>query len=171
MSEFIPFRFKVSLFAADGGSASDPICQGAFSEVTGFEASMSPKTMKEGGRNWGEIQLAGTTNFPAIVFKRGMTDIDDLYQWFDVTSRQANYAFRMTGVIEVYDQPFVDQQDVKPRLTWQVSRAMATRFKATDLSATSNQIAIEELHLVHEGLTLKRQTKANSGDSSSGERP
>ena len=154
MSEFVPFRFMVSLFAAEGGNADEPICRGAFSEVTGFEASMIPKTLKEGGRNWGEIQLAGTTNFPAIVLKRGITDIQDLYQWFDVSTRQANYAFRMTGIIDVYDQPFVDRSNVKPRLSWQLTRAMAVKFKGPDLSSTSSQVAIEELHLMHEGLAL-----------------
>lgn len=161
MTEFIPFRFQVSLFAEEGGNLAEPICRGAFSEVTGFEASMTPKTMKEGGRNWGEIQLAGTTNFPAIVLKRGITDTADLYRWFDATTRMANYAYRMTGVIDVYDRPFVDQDDVKPRLTWRISRAMATKFKSSDLSSTGSQVAIEELHLVHEGLALMLEEANN----------
>ena len=87
MAEFVPFRFEVSLFAEEGGNQQDPICRGAFSEVTGFEASMSVKTLKEGGRNWGEVQLAGATSFPAIVLKRGITDVLDLYKWFDATTR------------------------------------------------------------------------------------
>lgn len=161
MAEFVPFRFVVSLFPEEGGNSADPICRGAFSEVTGFEAAMSPKTLQEGGRNWGEVQLAGPTKFPAIVLKRGITDIQDLYLWFDVTTRQANYAFRMTGVIDVYDQPFVDKSDARPRLTWRLTRAMATKFKGPDLSSTSSSVAIEELQLVHEGLSLMLEEAAN----------
>ena len=155
MAEFVPFRFVVSLYAIDGDKNS-PICQGAFSEVSGFESTMTPNTMKEGGRNWGEIQLAGNTTFPAIVLKRGVTKIRDLYAWFDVTTRQANYAYRMTGIIEVYDNNRFNQE-IKPILSWKLERAMATKFKGPDLSATSSQVAIEELHLVHEGLSLQME--------------
>lgn len=153
MAEFVPFRFVVSLYPLDGNKNS-PICQGAFSEVSGFEFTMTPKTIQEGGRNWGEVQLAGNTTFPAIVLKRGVSTVRDLYSWFDVTTRQANYAYRMTGVIDVYnDDRFKD--GVKSILSWKLERAMATKFKGPDLSATSSQVAIEELHLVHEGLSLQ----------------
>jgi phage tail-like protein len=152
-SEFVPFRFVVTLYSESDTSQS-PICSGAFSEVSGFEFTMTPKSVQEGGRNWGEVQLAGSTKFSAITLKRGITRVNDLYKWFDVSTRQANYAFRMTGFIDVYDQVYVDNSEVKPVLRWQLIKAMATKFKGPDLSATSSQIAIEELQLMHEGLVL-----------------
>lgn len=152
-AEFVPFRFVVTLYPESGASQS-PICSGAFSEVSGFEFTMTPKSIQEGGRNWGEVQLAGNTKFSAITLKRGITRVNDLYKWFDVSTRQANYAFRMTGFIDVYDQAYVDNTEVKPVLRWQLIKALATKFKGPDLSATSNQIAIEELQLMHEGLML-----------------
>jgi phage tail-like protein len=151
--EFIPFRFKVTLFA-ENDSAKNPICSGAFSEVSGFEFTMTPKAIQEGGRNWGEVQLAGNTRFAPISLKRGITRVADLYKWFDITSRQANYAYRMSGQIDVYDQNFHDDEKVKPVLSWSITRAMATKFKGPDLSSTSSQVAIEEFQLVHEGLHL-----------------
>lgn len=152
-SEFVPFRFVVSLYAENDAQKS-PICSGAFSEVSGFEFTMTAKSIQEGGRNWGEVQLAGTTKFPAITLKRGITRVNDLHKWFDVTTRQANYAFRMTGFIDVYDQVYVDKKDVKPVLRWQLIKALATKFKGPDLSSNSSQVAIEELQLMHEGLML-----------------
>ena len=157
MAEFIPFRFRVSLFTTDGEQEA-LVARGAFSEVSGLEISMSPKTIKEGGRNWGEIQLAGKTTFPAIVLKRGVTEINDLYSWVDICTRQANYAYRMRGVIEVYDQNTLNDKDAsQPLLRWNIDNAMATKFKGPDLSSTASQVAIEELHLVHEGLQLERR--------------
>jgi phage tail-like protein len=150
---FVPFRFVVSLYSETDTSES-PICSGAFSEVSGFEFTMTPKSIQEGGRNWGEVQLVGNTKFSAITLKRGITRVNDLYKWFDVSTRQANYAFRMTGYIDVYDQEYVDKSDVQPVLRWQVIKAMATKFKGPDLSSTSSQVAIEELQLMHEGLKL-----------------
>ena len=158
MPEFIPFRFRVSLFDVDG-SQEALVCRGAFSEVTGLEATMAPKVVKEGGRNWGDIQLAGPTTFSNVVLKRGVTEIDDLYTWFDITTRQANYAYRMQGLIEVFD---LDSQEAI--LKWSLDNVMATKFKGPDLSATASQVAIEELHLVHEGLSLvRRKAEVNNG--------
>ncbi len=167
MAEFIPFRFRVSLFSMEGKEEA-LVCRGAFSEVSGLEATMAPKTIKEGGRNWGEIQLVGNTTFAAIVLKRGVTDINDLYTWFDITTRQANYAYRMRGVIDVYDQNRAEDSEVEPLLSWQIENAMATKFKGPDLSSTSSQVAVEELQLVHEGLTLVRRTADSNGAASQG---
>lgn len=148
--EFIAFRFHVKLFERDGGGAV--LCQGAFSEVTGLEATMSPKALKEGGRNWGEVQLAGPTTFAPVVLKRGITALGDLFAWFDAVTRGANYALRYTGVIEVFHPARPDA----PTLRWRLARVLPTRFKGPDLSATAAQVAVEELHLVHEGLVLER---------------
>jgi phage tail-like protein len=41
-------------------------------------------------------------------------------------------------------------------MTWRLSNALPVKFKGPDLSATASQVAIEELHLVHEGLELER---------------
>ena len=150
MAEFVPYRFSVALFSGEG----ELLCRGAFSEVTGLEVSMSPKAVQEGGRNWGEVQLSGQTRFAPVVLKRGMTEIGDLWNWFDATTRQANYALRYTGRIEVFDP---DRPD-GPALTWTLTNALPTRFKGPDLSSTAGQVAVEELHLVHDGLVLERDT-------------
>jgi phage tail-like protein len=36
---------------------------------------------------------------------------------------------------------------------WQLDRAMPVKFKFADLNAKATEIGIEELHLVHEGLS------------------
>ena len=146
--EFIPFRFRVTLF--DSADVSQELCQGAFSEVSGLEASMTPKTHKEGGRNWGEVQLSGPVTFPPVILKRGITDIDHLWNWFETTTRSANYGLRYSGMIEVF------LPSGEPALRWNLINVLPTKFKGPDLSATASQVAVEELHLVHEGLTLER---------------
>lgn len=157
--EFIPFRFRVTLF--DSEKMDQQLCQGAFSEVSGLEASMTPKTHKEGGRNWGEVQLSGPTTFPPVILKRGITDIDHLWNWFETTTRSANYGLRYSGVIDVFhpSQSF----DEQPALSWRLINVLPTKFKGPDLSATASQVAVEELHLVHEGLTLERPTTQQKG--------
>jgi phage tail-like protein len=151
--EFIPFRFRVGFYAGEAGQQL--ICRGSFSEVSGLEATMSTKALKEGGRNWGELQLSGPTTFAPVVLKRGFTEVGDLWEWFDSTTRQANYGLRYTGLIEVFhpSRRFDDTPDFK----WRLHQVLPSRFKGPDLSGTASQIAIEELHVVHQGLVLERR--------------
>lgn len=167
--EFLPFRFVVTLFNAEMTSHGheDVLCKGAFSEVSGFEASMTPKTIKEGGRNWGEVQLAGPTSFSALVLKRGVTRARDLHAWFDMTTRRGGYGLRLDGRIDVYDRGVGPDANGRPVMSWGIERAMATKLKGPDLSSTASQIAIEELHLVHEGMILKSVEDAASNHASS----
>jgi phage tail-like protein len=155
---FVPFRFRVSLFSGQdaAGTGQDLLCSGAFSEASGLEATMQPKKIVEGGRNWGELQRAGPTSFSTVTLKRGITSNDHLYTWFDVVTRQANYGYRLTGKIDVKDRNGTG--DVL--LTFRLRNALPIKFKGPDLSSTSNQVAIEELQLVHEGLTLERASRS-----------
>jgi phage tail-like protein len=153
LAPFHVFRFAVE-FREDplnpqGGHADLPLCSGAFSEVSGLEASMEPKTIKEGGRNYGANQRAGQVTFATVVLKRGMTHTRDLWKWFERVSGGA-YTYRMEVTIKMLDM----QGDTL--LTWKLEKAMPVKFKSADLSARNNEIGIEELHLVHEGLRLVR---------------
>jgi phage tail-like protein len=131
-AEFIPFRFRVLLFSASGSSVSELrrqapgsiLCQGAFSELSGLEAVMTPKKVQEGGWNWGERLRAGTTTFQPITLKRGMTSLDDGWAWFDLVTRRANYALRLGGRIEV-----LDQNGQAPLLTWVLTNVLPLKFK------------------------------------------
>lgn len=146
------FRFHVSFRRQALGhtSASDadvPICQGAFSECTGLEATMEPKVIKVGGSNYGAAQRAGPVTFATVVLKRGMTPTRDLWNWFRMVGGGA-YAYRL--MVEVEMRNARDEAVVR----WALRRAMPVKFKAADLNAKGSEVGIEELHLAHEGLVL-----------------
>ncbi len=162
---FVPFRFNVALYAQD---RDEIVCQGAFSEVSGLELTMEPKVIKEGGRNWGDVQRSGPTTFAPIVLRRGVTTSGDLWSWFDVTTRGANYGYRMNGEIEVFGNPSTAEPggaaQPNPTMTWKLTDVLPTKFKGPDLSSTATQVAIEEVTLVVEGLELVRpQGAAGAG--------
>lgn len=174
MAEFVPFRFRVNLY---NSSNNQLLCAGAFSEVSGFELTMEPKAIQEGGRNWGELQRSGITKFAPMVLKRGVTTVNDLWSWFDACSRGSNYGYRLHGEILVLGNPTTtvaagNGQDSHPSvsvsenpvMTWRLQGVLPTKFKGPDLNASANQVAIEEVHLVHEGLELERPP-ANSNSS------
>jgi phage tail-like protein len=178
---FIPFRFKVTLYSADkagGATAADTpeaqrnesgdiLCGGMFSEVSGLEVTMEAKTIREGGRNWGELQRSGATSFAPVILKRGVTTVNDLWSWFDVTTRGANYGYRLRGEIAVLGNPAPGQAAGGPVtiMTWRLENALPVKFKGPDLSGTASQVAIEELHLVHEGLELDRPVAGAGGET------
>lgn len=165
------FRFHVEFVreAIDGkgggqaGGEKEDLCEGAFSEVTGLEASMEPKAIKEGGRNYGVHQRAGQVSFATVILKRGITHARDLWLWWalfagaqgDKTSdRDATtggaYAHRLTVRITL--------QDIggAPQLRWRLERAMPVKFKAADFNGRGTEVGVEEMHLAHEGLYLEK---------------
>ena len=142
------FRFRVRFTVAtekSGVSGERLLCGGAFSECSGLEATMEPKAIKAGGHNYGEFQRAGRVNFSTIILKRGVTKNRDLWQWFQLVGNGA-YAYRLKAEVTLHDF------DDKVIMAWQMMNALPTKFKAADFNSTFSQVAIEELHFVHEGL-------------------
>lgn len=152
MAEFVPFRFEVSLYHRN---KSELLCRGYFSEVTGLEMTMEPRAIQEGGRNWGEVQRIGQTRFTPLVLKRGVTQGNDLWAWFDAVTRGQNYGYRLHGTIKVMGSEVDSNGQAKPVMTWKLSGVLPTRFKGPDLSSTAAQVAIEEITLIHESLRLE----------------
>ena len=161
----IPFRFQVEFLrspieARGGGNVTqslEALCEGAFSEVSGLDASLEPKAIKEGGMNYGAHQRAGQVNFSTVVLKRGMTSARDLWRWWALFAGAPDdslqgqppggaYAHRLTVRITL------SNANNEPQLKWRLERAMPVKFKAPDFNARATDAGIEELHLVHEGL-------------------
>ncbi|MCJ8500109.1 phage tail protein [Desulfatitalea alkaliphila] len=149
------FRFEVRFTVATanaGVSGERLLCGGAFSECSGLEATMEPKAIKAGGNNYGEFQRAGRVSFATVILKRGVTANRDLWQWFKLVSTGA-YAFRLKAEVTLFDFDLEGQPT--PVMAWEMRNALPTKFKAADFNATFSQVAIEELHFVHEGLIHK----------------
>lgn len=151
------FNFDVTFneVKTDGTPVGDKIdlCRAAFSEITGLEATMEPKVIKEGGRNFGVIQRVGPATFGTVVLKRGISNIKHLWSWFELVAG-GSYAKRMTATITLYgpeEGPLENPARV-PIYQWRLLRAMPTKFKTADFNATSTSVGIEELHLAHEGM-------------------
>jgi phage tail-like protein len=130
------------------------LCSAAFSEVTGLEATMEPKVIKEGGRNYGPMQRVGPITFATVVLKRGFTVERDMYRWFHVVGG-GNYAKRLNAYIWVRN-PAADTA----LYVWKLNRALPIKYKMPDLNATATAVAIEELHVAHEGLELLSEGEA-----------
>jgi phage tail-like protein len=144
------FRFQVDFksdsIGSDGPGGPVNVCSGAFAECTGLEATMEAKAIKEGGANYGVAQRAGPITFSTVVLKRGISSNRNLWQIFNAIS-SGLYAPRLQVTITLFDG------SGDPAISWQLDRAMPIKFKFADLNAKGTEVGIEELHLVHEGLS------------------
>jgi phage tail-like protein len=143
------FNFHVAFtdesFAGGGGGTALPLVEGAFAEVSGLEATMEAKTIREGGLNHLSHQRVGTVSHATVVLRRGMTRARDLWRWFDLLAG-GQYAGRLTVAIELRDG------QGERLMSFRLLRALPVKFKAADLNARASEVGIEEVHLVHEGL-------------------
>jgi phage tail-like protein len=114
---------------------------------------MEPKVIKVGGNNYGSVQRVGPVSFATVVLKRGVTKNQDLWKWFDLLA-QGKSAVRMNVKITMLDRAR------SPLHVFKLQRALPTKFKAADLNAQAAAVAVEELHLAHEGLVLERPSGA-----------
>jgi phage tail-like protein len=144
------FRFSVDFrqtsIGPQRGGGPVPLGRGAFSECTGLDATMEPKIIKEGGRNYGAAQRAGPVTFGTVVLKRGLTTGLDLWRAFSAVAQGA-YAVRLDVTIALLDD------EGRPLTRFQLARALPVKFKTADLNARATEVGVEELHLAHEGLT------------------
>jgi phage tail-like protein len=141
------FRFEASFVQAKLAASAEAVsvASAAFSEITGLEATMEPKVIKEGGRNFGVVQRVGPTTFATVVLKRGITTSGDLWKVFE-TVAGGSYNSRLDVTITM------KAPDGSDLYRWKIYRAMPTKFKTADFNASSTAIGIEELHLAHEGM-------------------
>ncbi len=147
---FVPFRFQVSLTGSNlpEGLGPGPLCGGSFSEMSGVEATMSPRAIREGGNNFGQIQRPGTTAFSTLSLKRGVTSVQDLWTWFDLVANRERFGRLLNGQIDIYSGPDV-------AFSWMLVNVLPVKFKGPDLSAVASQVAIEELQLAFEQLSME----------------
>ena len=140
------FRFRVNVTgdSLSTGPQGTPV-EMSFAECTGLEATVEPKSIKEGGRNYGTAQRAGGVTFATVVLKRGVSTDRSMWQIFNA-STSGHFAPRLQVTISLLDG------GMKPVMTWQLAHAMPVKFKFADLNAKAAEVGIEELHFVHEGL-------------------
>lgn len=133
----------------------DGAVSGGFSEISGLEATMEPKVIKAGGVNYGAIQRAGPVTFATVVMKRGIVEARHLWNWwaqFAGADGSANGGWGRASRCDVYIALI---RGDRPVLGWKIANAMPVKFRAADLNARGTEVAIEEIHLAHEGLHMR----------------
>jgi len=144
---FTSFNFQVEI-EVDNGTVSNPICSMMFSDVDGLEMNIEPKTIREGGRNTGPVHMAGGVGYGQLSLKRGMTANFDLWNWFEAVAAPGNGGLR--GSADIVMLGGDGTQQAQFRLTG----CLPIKLKAPALNAKDGLIAIEEVSILYESMTL-----------------
>lgn len=124
-------------------------CSASFAECDGLETTMEVKTIREGGNNGRQIRMAGALAYGSLTLKRGMTASLELWDW--VAAMIATPRLRADAEVVLFAP---DGKTERARFV--LSRCLPVKLKAPPLNAKDGLVAIEELQLAYESLTLKR---------------
>jgi phage tail-like protein len=146
------FRFKLQLRQSSGGTE---LGDGHFQEVTGLEVELDIAEHLEGGRNDGVVKHLGRAKYHPLVLKRGMFHSTqgelnrDLWRWLQDLAAGVRPVRRYDGTVQVCGRNLDEVL-----ATWQFERGLPLRLRGPELNGKTGEIAIEELHIAHEGLRL-----------------
>jgi len=135
---FRSFNFKLDMDGVTGN----------FRECTGLSADANVIEYREG------TDLARTTrkmlgllSYGNITLRRGVTDNDELWRWY--RNNVNGVTDRRSGAIILMDE---QRNEV---MRWSIENAQIKKIEAPSFNATANEIAVEAVELVHEGLMLE----------------
>ncbi len=150
-SPFTAFNFLVEIQVPQ---MSGDVCSAGFNECAGLEMTVAHKTLREGGNNNTQIHLAGPVSYGQLTLKRGMTTNFDLWEWFTMVHSLRGRSIRGDGEVIMMA---ADGETVQARFI--LSRCMPTKLRAPTLNAKEGFLAIEEMQLVYERMTLKSKSQ------------
>ena len=120
-----------------------------FTEVSGLDVESEVVEYREGSSpEYSKIKMPGMQKYSNITLKRGTFKSDNEYfKWWNTV--KLNTIERRDVTISLLNE------EHQPVITWKVKNAWPSKIQSTDLKADGNEVAIESMELVHEGLTIQ----------------
>jgi phage tail-like protein len=124
----------------------DDVALGGFSECTGLAAGGAAVDYREGTDLSPSIRkLAGLRKYAAVVLKRGYVQDQSLWAWYQSIVDGAPARRSVTIVVR--------NEERKPVLRWHADGVWLNKIEGPSFNASANEVAIESVELLHEGLT------------------
>jgi len=121
---------------------------GAFSECSGLTAEGDAVDYRDGTDLQPNVRkLVGLRKYSNIMLKRGYTQDKSLWQWY--TNIHNGLPDRRNVTIVLMNEEHA------PVLRWHAENAWINKIEAPSFKASGNEVAIESVELVHEGLTIE----------------
>ncbi|HXS56371.1 MAG TPA: phage tail protein [Hanamia sp.] len=125
-----------------------------FTEVTGLDFETEVIEYREGNLpTYNKTKQPGLTKYTDVTLKRGiiLDDLEFFTQWEKTAMfQEINQQYRRTVTIKLLNE------EHKAIIVWTLAKAWPSKIQSTDLKADGNEVAIETLTFVHEGLTMTK---------------
>ncbi len=123
-----------------------------FTEVTGLDFETEVIEYREGNsKTYNKTKQPGLTKYSNITLKRGvfLNDFDMYKLWRNTMMFQEGKAkYRRNVTIKLLDE------EHQPVISWVALKAWPCKVSYSDLKASGNEVVIESMELVHEGLSI-----------------
>lgn len=142
------FNYQVSLGGTQGDGGDGTII-GGFSDVSGLGMEVSYSEYRNGNEKFNTTRkVPNTHKLDDVTLKRGLVGSDDLFAWLKGVRDGTADPRQMT--ITLLDEAR------QPVATWTLRNAQPKKWSGPTLAAKGGgEVAMEEVHLVHEGIEYK----------------
>ena len=119
-----------------------------FQEVSGLNIEAQPLSYRHGNSPvFSEINMPGIVKNSNVTMKKGVFANDNsFWDWYNKI--KMNTIQRQNVVIRLLDE------GGNPTMTWTLKNAWPTKISSTDLKSDANEVAVESIEIMHEGLTI-----------------
>jgi phage tail-like protein len=132
---FRAFQFLVEI---------DGIAPARFQEVGGVDSTTDVIEYREGGDILGPRKLPGQSKHSNLTLKRGYTDNQQLWTWYeDVMTGRTEKIRRNISVIQI-------DMAGKEVMRWNLFQAFPVKYTAPSFNAKGNDLSIETLEVAYE---------------------
>jgi phage tail-like protein len=125
------------------------VLAGGFSECSGLQVETEVYEYREGGVNEYVHRFIGSTKYPPLILKRGISDISGLWNWHQQVTEGINQRSfqRRNGTIYLIDK------QKNPVMWWNFKEALPYKWTGPEFRADSGNVAFETIELAHRGLS------------------
>ncbi len=120
----------------------------SFQEVSGLDIQSEEIKYRAGdSKIFSVIKMPGMTKFGNVTMKKGIFKGDNKF-WDWISQIKMNTVKRLPITISLLDE------GGEATMVWTLKNAWPTKVTGTDLKAEGNEVAIETIEIVHEGLEI-----------------
>lgn len=121
----------------------------SFQEVSGLNVQSKEIKYRSGDSNvFSVVKMPGMLEYGNVTMKKGVFKGDN--KFFDWLKQiQLNTIERIPVTISLLDEKHAAV------MVWKLIKAWPTKITSTDLKSEGNEVAIETIEIVHEGLTIE----------------
>ena len=120
----------------------------SFQEVSGLDVEAQAIEYRHGDSpQFSTIKMPGIQKSGNVTMKKGVFKSDnDYWDWFNKI--KMNTIARIPVTISLLDETGA------PTMVWTLANAWPSKITATDMKSDGNEVAVESIEIVHEGLTI-----------------